>query len=133
MFLKEASRAPVQQSQIAWLTRLNGETSTAWRRTVPARPILVESSRGPLLIMAFTNTWSGFWKGDFNNGHSFSKNQEWPNFSYNFKTCIRKFRSMLTSPVNKCMISKECFTIRTVNSFFPLFRPCIIKELTNLK
>lgn len=56
MFLKAASRAPVHNNQIAWLTRRRGETSTAWRRTVPARPILVESSRGPELMMAVTNT-----------------------------------------------------------------------------
>merc|ERR1711997_707319 len=60
MFLNEASLAPVQQSQIAWLALRRGETSTACRRTVPARPILVESSRGPLLIIAFTNTCKGF-------------------------------------------------------------------------
>lgn len=29
MFLNEASRAPVHKSQMAWLTRLNGDTSTA--------------------------------------------------------------------------------------------------------
>merc|ERR1719270_1391482 len=46
MFLKEASRAPVHSSQMAWLTRRRGDTSTACLRTVPARPILVESSRG---------------------------------------------------------------------------------------
>lgn len=57
MFLNEASRAPVQSSQMAWFTRRSGETSTAWRRTVPARPIRVESSRGPELMIAVTNTW----------------------------------------------------------------------------
>lgn len=45
---KAASREPVQRSQMAWLTRRSGDTSTACRRTVPARPIRVESSRGPL-------------------------------------------------------------------------------------
>ena len=54
------SRAPVQSSQIAWFTRRSGDTSTAWRRTVPARPIRVESSRGPLLMMALTTTCRGF-------------------------------------------------------------------------
>ena len=47
---------PVQIKYNAWLTRRNGETSTACRRTVPARPIRVESSRGPLLIIALTRT-----------------------------------------------------------------------------
>ena len=56
MFLKAASLAPVHSSQMAWLTRRSGDTSTAWRRTVPARPILVESSRGPELMMALTTT-----------------------------------------------------------------------------
>lgn len=56
MFRKEASRAPVHKSQIAWLTRLKGATSTACRRTVPALPIRVESSRGPLLTMASHKT-----------------------------------------------------------------------------
>merc|ERR1719397_232731 len=60
MFLKAASLAPVQRSQIAWLTLLRGDTSTAWRLTVPALPIRVESSRGPELMMAFTTTWRGF-------------------------------------------------------------------------
>ena len=54
MLRNAASRAPVHNNQMAWLTRLSGETSTAWRRTVPARPIRVESSRGPELIMADT-------------------------------------------------------------------------------
>merc|ERR1719153_365465 len=60
MFLKEASRAPVHRSQMAWLTRLRGDTSTACLLTVPARPIRVESSRGPELMMALTTTWRGF-------------------------------------------------------------------------
>lgn len=60
IFLKAASRAPVHRSQIAWLTRLSGDTSTACLRTVPALPIRVESSRGPLLIIALTKIWSGF-------------------------------------------------------------------------
>ena len=45
---------------MAWLTLLRGDTSTACRLTVPARPIRVESSRGPLLVMASTRTWRGF-------------------------------------------------------------------------
>ena len=45
---------------MAWLTRLSGDTSTACLRTVPARPILVESSRGPLLEIASTSTCTGF-------------------------------------------------------------------------
>lgn len=56
MFLNAASRAPVQSNQMAWLTLRNGETSTACLLTVPARPIRVESSRGPELIMAVTKT-----------------------------------------------------------------------------
>ena len=51
---------PVHSSHVAWLTRLKGDTSTACRRTVPARPILVESSLGPPLATASTKTWSGF-------------------------------------------------------------------------
>merc|ERR1719412_3536335 len=94
MLRKAASRAPVQRSQMAWLTLLRGDTSTACLLTVPARPIRVESSRGPELMMALTNTWRGF------------------------------------SPVRRWMISKLCLTIRTVISFLPLFRPCIIRELT---
>ena len=54
MLRNAASLAPVHKSQIAWFTRLNGETSTACLLTVPARPILVESSRGPALMMAVT-------------------------------------------------------------------------------
>lgn len=60
IFLNAASRAPVQRSQIAWFTRLNGATSTACLRTVPARPIRVESSRGPELMIASTKIWTGF-------------------------------------------------------------------------
>ena len=53
---KLASRAPMVRRAMAWLTRRSGETSTAWRRTVPAEPILVLSSRGPQLTMASTAT-----------------------------------------------------------------------------
>merc|ERR1712018_476094 len=94
MLRKAASRAPVQRSQMAWFSLLRGDTSTACLLTVPARPIRVESSRGPELMMALTNTWRGF------------------------------------SPVKRWMISKLCLTILTVNSFLPLFLPCIIKLLT---
>lgn len=52
-----ASRAPVHNSQIAWFTLLRGETSTACLLTVPARPIRVESSRGPELIIAVTKIY----------------------------------------------------------------------------
>ena len=45
---------------VTWLTLRRGDTSTACLLTVPARPIRVESSRGPLLMMAFTKTWRGF-------------------------------------------------------------------------
>lgn len=34
-----------------------------------------------------------------------------------------------TSPVSRWMISKACLTMRTVMSFLPLLRPCIIMEL----
>lgn len=34
-----------------------------------------------------------------------------------------------TSPVSRWMISKACLTMRTVISFLPLLRPCIIMEL----
>lgn len=40
-----------------WFTRRNGDISTAWRRTTPAEPTRVESSRGPALMMASTNTF----------------------------------------------------------------------------
>merc|ERR1739838_34218 len=60
MFLKAASRAPVTRSQMALLTRRRGDTSTACRRTVPARPIRVESSRGPLLMIASVTICNGF-------------------------------------------------------------------------
>lgn len=43
-----------------WLTLLSGDTSTACRLTVPARPIRVESSLGPELMMAVTRTCRGF-------------------------------------------------------------------------
>jgi hypothetical protein len=48
-------------SDTAWFTRRSGETSTAWRRTVPCEPIRVESSRGPVFTIASTRTWIGFW------------------------------------------------------------------------
>jgi len=48
MLRKADSRAPVVISQMAWFTRRSGDTSTAWRRTTPALPIRVASSRGPL-------------------------------------------------------------------------------------
>merc|ERR1719411_2182253 len=36
------------------------------------------------------------------------------------------------SPDKRWMISKLCLTIRTVMSFLPLLRPCIMSEFTNL-
>merc|ERR1712018_24155 len=60
MFLNAAFLAPVHNNQMAWLTRLVGEISQACRLTDPALPILVESSLGPLLRMAFVITWMGF-------------------------------------------------------------------------
>ncbi|KAJ8922219.1 hypothetical protein NQ315_004156 [Exocentrus adspersus] len=54
MLRNAASRAPVQSNHMAWFTLRKGETSTACLLTVPARPIRVESSRGPELIMADT-------------------------------------------------------------------------------
>jgi hypothetical protein len=55
-FSKESRKrlTPVVRREMAWLTRLNGETSTACRRTVPWEPIRVESSRGPVLTIAST-------------------------------------------------------------------------------
>merc|ERR1712036_126706 len=50
-FRKAAFFAPVVINQMAWLTRRMGETSQAWRLTEPARPIRVESSRGPPFMM----------------------------------------------------------------------------------
>lgn len=43
---------------IDWLTLRRGDTSTAWRRTVPCEPIRVESSRGPVLTIASTRTYT---------------------------------------------------------------------------
>ena len=83
-----------RQNINTWLTLLRGDTSTACLLTVPARPIRVESSRGPELMMAWTRIWRGL------------------------------------SPVRRWMISKLCFTILTVNSFLPLFLPCIIRLFT---
>merc|ERR1719192_1530088 len=60
MFRKAAFLAPVVINQMAWLTRLIGETSQACRRTEPARPIRVESSRGPPFMIALTQIWTGF-------------------------------------------------------------------------
>ena len=62
MHISSALHAPVQSSHMAWLTLLSGDTSTACRRTVPALPIRVESSRGPLLVIASTRIWRGFWE-----------------------------------------------------------------------
>lgn len=62
MFLNAASRAPVHNNQMAWLTLRSGETSTACLLTVPARPIRVESSRGPELIMAVTKIYDSLKK-----------------------------------------------------------------------
>merc|ERR1712072_404015 len=59
-FPKAAFLEPVTINQMAWLTRRIGDTSQAWRLTEPARPILVESSRGPPFIMAETKTCTGF-------------------------------------------------------------------------
>lgn len=56
MLRNAASRAPVHNNQIAWFTRRSGDTSTACLLTVPARPIRVESSRGPELMIAVTRT-----------------------------------------------------------------------------
>ena len=60
---KEILHTPVVMRAMAWLTRRRGDTSTAWRRTVPWEPIRVESSRGPVLTMASTRTciWQGNW------------------------------------------------------------------------
>ena len=80
MFLNADSRAPVQSSHMAWLTRLRGDTSTAWRRTVPARPMRVESSRGPLLMMALTKTCRGFYREGKGKGKFYSKNLQFADF-----------------------------------------------------
>jgi len=45
---------------MAWLTLLNGETSTACFLTTPPAPILVESSLGPANNKALTTTYKGF-------------------------------------------------------------------------
>lgn len=58
-----AQLTPTVRSAMDWLTRLKGETSTAWRRTVPWEPIRVESSRGPVLTMASTRTCVRIYQG----------------------------------------------------------------------
>lgn len=113
MLRNAASRAPVHNNQIAWLTRLKGETSTAWRRTVPARPIRVESSRGPEFMIADTKIYEE---------HAIHENPDDVSVTTNELTCNG------FSPVNKWMISKACFTIRTDISFLPLLRPLIMSE-----
>ncbi len=60
---KAASRAPVVSSQMAWLTRRSGEISTAWRRTTPAEPMRVASSRGPLRMVGWGGGWHHEWEG----------------------------------------------------------------------
>merc|ERR1711966_339553 len=59
MLRKAAAREPWVMSQMAWLTRRMGDTSTAWRRTTPPAPTRVESSRGDALMMASTSCWMG--------------------------------------------------------------------------
>lgn len=114
MLRNAASRAPVHNNQMAWLTRLNGETSTAWRRTVPARPIRVESSRGPELMMAETRIYEG----------KINTDDVQRLIALTTKLTCKGF-----SPVNKWMISKACLTMRTDISFLPLLRPRIMSEL----
>ncbi len=41
---------------------------------------------------------------------------------------LRNVWKTVTSPVSRWMISKACLTMRTVSSFLPLLRPCIIME-----
>jgi hypothetical protein len=47
---------PMVRRAIDWFTLRRGDTSTAWRLTVPCDPILVESSRGPVFTTASTKT-----------------------------------------------------------------------------
>ena len=58
--LYECSLAPWVIKQMAWLTLLKGETSTACFLTTPPAPILVESSLGPANNKALTTTYKGF-------------------------------------------------------------------------
>ena len=58
--LKDLSLHPLVMLKMATLTLLKGETSTAYLLTTPPVPILVESSLGPALITAVTNTFKGF-------------------------------------------------------------------------
>ncbi len=60
MFLKALFLAPWVIREIAWLTLLRGETSTACLLTVPPEPILVESSLAPPFLTASTRTCTGF-------------------------------------------------------------------------
>lgn len=60
MDFMDFSLHPLVMLKIATFTLLKGDTSTAYLLTTPPDPILVESSLGPALITAFTNTSKGF-------------------------------------------------------------------------
>jgi hypothetical protein len=57
---KSIPRIGKNERKRTWFTLLRGETSTACLLTVPARPIRVESSRGPELMIAVTRICRGF-------------------------------------------------------------------------
>jgi hypothetical protein len=104
------ARTPVVRRAIDWFTRRSGDTSTAWRRTVPCEPIRVESSRGPVLTIASTKTYNP-------NRHSIIA----PLIARTEPTWMG-FWSL-----RRWMISKAWATMRTAKSFFPLLRPFIIR------
>eukprot|EP01083_Nonionella_stella_P146926 462754_1 len=60
MFLNAERLAPATIKDIAWLTRVKGDTSTACLRTTPALPTRVESSRGPPFSSACNKICNGF-------------------------------------------------------------------------
>ena len=129
---KAASRAPIVIKEIAWLTRRNGDTSTAWRRTVPADPIRVLSSRGPQLTIASMAICSGFvsvvmWIYCFGR-----KRERLVSWSYWERVVDDVMIGCLWEQRKKeevRTISKAWATMRTAISFLPLLRPFIINEL----
>jgi hypothetical protein len=94
----------------AWLTRLNGETSTACLRTVPWDPIRVESSRGPVLTIPSTRLHAEG-QPEREEVAEGRRTHTWMGFS----------------PVRRWTISKAWATIRTAICFFPEFLPFIMR------
>ena len=102
---------PEQSEESAWLTRREGDTSTGSRRKVEEQSIRSKTFRGALLMTALTSTWTGF--------YSMKKHTLHNEFVFLYW--------VFTSPVCSWIISKAWWTMRTVITFFPLFRPWNIK------